>query len=81
MLDDLSHLTPKPLEPLLPPPPPEHQQPDEDDDDAHQHAGNGHHHLQTLATPGVVLAYVGRLHQRCDGTFMEVTWCVCYDGC
>lgn len=73
MLSDCSHLTSEPLEPLLPPPPPQHQQPNEDYNDAHQHTGNGHHHLQTLAAPRIVLTHIGCLHQRCDGTYAEVT--------
>lgn len=71
-LNDLSHLTSEPLEPLLPPPPPQHQQPDEDYNDAHQHTGNGHHHLQTFAAPRGVLTHIGCLHQRCDGTCAQV---------
>lgn len=59
---DPHHLTSEPLEPLLPPPPPQHQKSDEDHDDTHQHAGNGHHHLQTLTGPRVILAHIGRLH-------------------
>ena len=73
-LDDhrgLRVLTSQSLEPLLPPPPPEHQQADEDEDDAHQHAGNGHHHLQPVATAGHARTHVGRLHQRSDGAWAE----------
>lgn len=80
IVENRSHLTSEPLEPLLPPPPPQHQQPDEDYNDANQHTGNGHHHLQTLATTWVVLTHIGLLHQRCYGTCAEVT-CVCYYRC